>query len=311
MPISRLIGPLTSWAKAKEFTERVIDSNWMSPNTDAVERITGRYSGRAPAMTALIATISTVILARLFGEKNALVYGTIFITLFIVVFCELAPKTIATNHPEGVAFFVRHLVSVLIFLFQPVANLMTFCSNAVIRLFGGNPHHRSPLVTEEEIKMMITIGRVEGFYGDQERKMLERIFHFDEIFVRDVMTPLEKVTCVPLDIQQDELERVLMEEGHNRIPVCDGRKDNIVGILYVRDLLYIIKNSSLIRLGDLISAPYFVQGNKKVNELLKEFQARKIQIAIVRDEKTQKTIGLVTLEDLIEEIVGELEEIER
>ncbi len=257
-----------------------------------------------------IAAISTVLITRIFGEQNALVYGTVFITLFIVVFCELAPKTIATNHPEGVAFFVRHLVSVLIFLFQPLANLMTFCSNAVIRLFGGNPHHRSPLVTEEEIKMMITIGREEGFYGDQERKMLERIFHFDEIFVRDVMTPLEKVTCVPLDIAQEELERVLMEEGHNRIPVYDGSRDHIVGILYVRDILYLIKNSSLIRLGDLISAAYFVPGNKKANELLKEFQAKKIQIAIVRDEKTQKTIGLVTLEDLIEEIVGELEEIE-
>ena len=257
-----------------------------------------------------IAAISTVLITRLFGEQNALIYGTIFITLFIVIFCELAPKTIATNHPESVAFFVRHLVSFLIVLFQPLANLMTFFSHAVIRLFGVNPHHRSPLVTEEEIKMMITIGREEGFYGDQERKMLERIFHFDEIFVRDVMTPLEKVTRVPLNIAQEELERVLMEEGHNRIPVYDGSGDHIVGILYVRDILYLIKNSSLIRLGDVISAPYFVPGNKKVNELLKEFQAKKIQIAIVRDEKTQKTIGLVTLEDLIEEIVGELEEVE-
>lgn len=258
-----------------------------------------------------IAAISTVLIARYFGEHNALVYGTVGITLFIVIFCELAPKTIATNHPEGVAFFVRHLVSLLIFLLQPVANLLTWASNGVIRLFGGNPHHRSPLVTEEEIKMMITIGREEGFYGEGERRMLERIFHFDEIFVRDVMTPLAKVVCVPVDIPQEELERILMEEGHNRIPVCETTKDNIVGILYVRDILYLIKNSALIRLRDLISAPYFVSGGKKVNELLKEFQARKVQIAIVRDDKTGKALGLVTLEDLIEEIVGELEEIEK
>lgn len=255
-----------------------------------------------------IAAISTLLIARAFGERNAMIYGTVVITLFIVVLCELAPKTIATNHPERVAFFVRHMVSILIFAFQPVANLMTIASNAVIRFFGGNPHHRSPLVTEEEIKMMITIGREEGFYGDEERKMLERIFHFDEIFVRDVMTPIEQVVSVPLDIDQAELERVLMEEGHNRIPVHDVRKDNIVGILYVRDLLYLIKNGSLIRLSDLVSAPYFVPGNKKANVLLKEFQTKKIQIAIVCDEKTQKTLGLVTLEDLIEEIVGEIEE---
>lgn len=257
-----------------------------------------------------IASISTLLIAEQFGEQNAMIYGTIFITLFIVILCELAPKTIATNHPEGTAFFVRHLVSALIFVFQPVTNMLTWASNGVIRFFGANPHHRSPLVTEEEIKMMITIGREEGFYGDQERRMIERIFHFDEVFVRDVMTPLEKVTSVPLDIAQDELERVLMEEGHNRVPVYDGKPENIVGILYVRDLLYLIKNSSLIQLRDLISAPYFVPGSKKVNELLKEFQARKVQIAIVRDEKTQKVSGLVTLEDLIEEIVGELEEAE-
>lgn len=210
-----------------------------------------------------IASISALLIARYFGERNAMIYGTVFITLFIVIFCELAPKTIATNHPEGVAFFVRHFVSVLIFVLQPVTKFLTWVSNGVIRLFGGNPHHRSPLVTEEEIKMMITIGREEGFYGDQQRKMLERVFHFDEIAVRDVMTPLEKVTAVSLDIDQDELERVLMEEGHNRIPVYDGHKDNIVGILYVRDLIYLIKNSSLIKIGDLISALILFRAQKR------------------------------------------------
>ncbi len=256
-----------------------------------------------------IAAISTVLLAHYFGEKNAMVYGTLIITIVLVVFAELAPKIFATNHPEKVAFFVRHLVSFFIFIFQPLTNMLTSISHGVIRLFGANPHHRSPLVTEEEIKMMITIGREEGFYGDNERKMLERIFHFDEIMVRDVMTPIEKVISVPLDINQEELERVLMEEGHNRIPVHDGNPENIVGILYVRDLLYLIRNSSLIQLRDLISAPYFVNSNKKVNELLKEFQAKKIQIAIVKDKISQKIIGLVTLEDLFEEIVGEIEEV--
>ena len=258
-----------------------------------------------------IASIATLMISHAYGERNAMIYGTIGITLVVVIFAELTPKVVATNHPEGVAFLARHLISLFIWVMHPITRFMTWVSNGVIRLFGGNPHHRSPLVTEEEIKMMITIGREEGFYGDQERKMLERIFHFDEIFVRDVMTPLERVVSVSLDIDQVELERILMEEGHNRIPVHEGTKDNIVGILYVRDLIYVLREESLIQLRDLINAPYFVVGSKKVNELLKEFQAKKIQIAIVRDEKTLKTVGLVTLEDLIEEIVGELEEIER
>lgn len=257
-----------------------------------------------------IASIATILLTDYLSEQKAILFGTVLITVIIVIFGELTPKIVATNHPEGMAFMVRHLVSFLVMIFGPITKILTWISNGIIRLFGGNPHHRSPLVTEEELKMMITIGREQGFYGDNERKMLEKIFHFDEIIVHDVMTPLEKVISVPLDIDQEELERVLMEEGHNRIPVYDSTKDNIIGILYVRDLLYLIKNSSLIRLKDLLSAPYNVPANKKVNELMKEFQAKKIQIAIVKDEKTQRTLGLVTLEDLLEEIVGEIEEVE-
>ncbi len=255
-----------------------------------------------------IVAIGTVLLTKYFGERNALLYGTVLITFGLVIFCELTPKILATNHPEGVAFLTRHIISFFIAIFGPFSHVLTVISNGIIKLFGGNPHYRSPLVTEEEIRMMITIGKEEGFYGDNERKMLERIFHFDEIDVREVMTSLEEMTVVPVDIEPDELERVLLEEGHNRIPVYQDRKDNIVGILYVRDLLYLFKNSALIHMEDLMSKPYFVPGNKKVAELLKEFQSKKIQIAIVTDAKTQRVIGLVTLEDLMEEIVGEIEE---
>ena len=255
-----------------------------------------------------IASIATVLFAQHFSEEKALLLSTVFVTLTLVIFAELTPKIMATNHPEGMAFLVRHLLSFLIWFFWPLTQLLTWISNGFIRLFGVNPHYRSPLVTEEEIKMMIKIGKEEGYYGDNERKMLERIFHFDEIEIRDVMTPLEKMTALPLDVEPEELERLLMEEGHNRIPVYLGARDNVVGVLYVRDLLYLFRERKLIHLGDLISTPYFVPTTKKVTELLKEFQAKKIQIAIVRDVKTQKTVGLVTLEDLIEEIVGEIEE---
>ena len=254
------------------------------------------------------AVIATVYFTNLFGEGKALVYVTLVTTVVLVIFGELTPKVIATSHPEWMAFSSRHLISFFLMIFGPLTAFLTWVSNGFIRLFGGNPFHRSPLVTEEEIKMMIAIGKEEGFYGDAERKMLDRIFHFDEIEVRDVMTNLDRVTALSLDVDASELERVLMEEGHNRIPVYKDTKDNIVGILYVRDLLYLFKEGSLIRLGDLISTPFFVFTNKKATELLKEFQQKKIQIAMVKDVKTHKTVGLVTLEDLIEEIVGEIEE---
>ena len=257
-----------------------------------------------------IAVIATYIVTKFFGAGKGLLITTVLTTIIIVIFGELTPKIFATNHPEGVAFSSRHIMSFLIFIFKPVTGFLTMVSNGLIKLFGGNPHHRSPLVTEEEIKMMIQIGKEEGFYGDNERKMLERIFHFDEIEVREVMTPLTELTAVSVDTQEQELERVLLEEGHNRIPVFKENKNNIVGIIYVRDILYLFKNSSLIHIHDLMSAPFFIEPRKKVAELLKEFQRKKIQIAIVRDPKTEKALGLVTLEDLLEEIVGEIDEID-
>ena len=255
-----------------------------------------------------IAAIGTILISRALGEGRALVAGTLIITVILVIFGELIPKVIATNHPEGVAFLVRHLIHFFMTVFRPITYVLTQISNGFIRLFGGNPHFRSPLVTEEEMKMMIQIGKEEGFYGDNERKMLERIFHFDETEVRDVMTPIDRVIAIPIDAGDEELERITLEEGHNRLPVYRGFRSDIVGIIYVRDLVYLFKNRTLIRIEDLMNAPFFVSPHKKVAELLRDFQRRKVQIAIVQDTVTKKATGLVTLEDLIEEIVGELEE---
>lgn len=256
-----------------------------------------------------IASISTILITNFFGEGGmGVLIATLATSAVLVLFGDMIPKVMATSHPEGTAFIFRHLVDYSVKIFSPLTYLLTRVANAFIRLFGGNPHHRSPLVTEEEMKMMITIGKEEGFYGDNERKMLERIFHFDDTEVRDVMTPIEKMTAIPIDISPEDLENVLMEQGHNRIPVYEGRPDRIVGILYVRDLLYLFKNSALIHISDLMSEPFFISPNHKVASLLLEFQRRKIQIAIVRDVKTGHVLGLVTLEDLIEEIVGEIEE---
>ena len=257
-----------------------------------------------------IAAIATIIFTQIFGTGKGLLIATLVTSVVLTIFGELIPKTLATTHPEGTSFLVRHLVSFFMFIFNPVTHLFTAISNGFIKMMGGNPYHRSPLATEEEIKMMIAIGKEEGFYGESEKKMLERIFHFDEIEVRDVMTPLEKMVSVPVDIDPEELGRVLLEEGHNRIPVYQDTPANVVGVIYVRDLLYLFKNSSLIKMSDLVSAPFFVPPHMKVAELLKEFQRRKIQIGIVQDPHTRRVVGLVTLEDLIEEIVGEIEEVE-
>ncbi len=255
-----------------------------------------------------IASISTVLFVTLLGPRWGVLFSTIVVTAALIIFCESTPKIFAMNHSEFVAFATRHPASFLVRLSLPLVRVATLLSRGLIRLFGGTPKYRQPIVSEEEIKLMIRIGKEEGYYGDTERRMLERIFHFDEMTVLDVMTPFEKMVSIDVNIGEDELANLLMEKGHNRIPVYEKDPQNIIGILYVHDLLYLIKNAALINMRDLLSTPYFVLPDKKVNELLREFQSRKVQIAIVRS-KAGGVLGLVTLEDLVEEIVGEIEEI--
>jgi len=154
---------------------------------------------------------------------------------------------------------------------------------------------------------MIEIGKEEGVLTEEERKMLQRIFSFGETKVKDVMIPRDSITAIEFNTPVEKILDILSEEGHARIPVYKENIDNIVGVMYVRDLLYILRNGKLFVLEDILSPAYFVSLDKKINELLKEFQTKKIQIAIVVDEY-KRTQGLVTLEDLIEEIVGEIEE---
>jgi putative hemolysin len=168
---------------------------------------------------------------------------------------------------------------------------------------------RSPLITVEELRLMIEVGKEEGVLSDEERKMLHRIFEFGSTKVKDVMVPLEKVNAVNSNVTPDELLNMFVEEGHARLPVYAGTLDNIIGIIYARDLLYILRDKGLFLLQDLIHKPYVVASTCRVNELLRKFQLDKVQMAIVADERTKKSVGLVTLEDLIEEIVGEIEEV--
>lgn len=163
------------------------------------------------------------------------------------------------------------------------------------------------MITEEELRLMIEIGKEEGVLNDEERKMLHRIFEFGDITVNEVMVSKEKMVAVNIDLSNEELLNIFVEEGHARLPVYKDSIETVVGVIYARDLLYILKEKGLFVPADLVHEVFYAPANFRVHELLQKFQADKIQIAIVVDER-KKTLGLVTLEDLIEEIVGEIEE---
>ena len=254
-----------------------------------------------------ISAIVTAIFVRILGYNWGVIIATLLSALFILILCEITPKILATKHTEKVALFTAPFMEILIKLLQPVIHIFIGISNFILKMLRIETTKRSPLISEEELRLMIEIGKEEGVLSDEERKMLHRIFEFGDTKVNEVMVPKEKIIAININSTPEELLNIFVEEGHARLPVYENSVDKIIGIIYARDLLYVLRDKGLFVLHDLLHQAYCVPGTLRVNELLKRFQIDKVQIAVVVDEH-KRTIGLATLEDLIEEIVGEIEE---
>ena len=255
------------------------------------------------AMSAIV----TGVFVRIFGYNWGIVISTFVSTIFVLVFLEITPKLLATKHPEKTALLTAPLMEKIIKIFDPLINVLIAISNLILKILRVGPAKRSPLITEEELRMMIEIGKEEGVLSEEEKKMLHRIFEFGDTRVSTVMVPKEKMVAVNINSTSEKVLDIFVEEGHARLPVYRDSLDNITGIIYAHDLLYILRDKGLFLLQDLVHKAYYVPAQMRVNELLRKFQADKVQIAIVVDEKN-KALGLLTLEDLVEEIVGEIEE---
>ncbi|MFA5356834.1 MAG: hemolysin family protein [Candidatus Omnitrophota bacterium] len=254
-----------------------------------------------------ISAVVTAIFVHILGYHLGVIVSTFVSTAFVLIVCEITPKILATKHTEKVALFTAPAMEVFIKIFHPIILIFTTTSSLILKLFRVKSTKRSPLITEEELRMMIEIGKEEGVLSDEERKMLHRIFEFGDTKVEEVMVPEDKITAININSNAEEMLDVFVEEGHARLPVYENSPDNIVGIIYARDLLYVLRDKKLFVLHDLVHKPYYVPAALRVNELLKRFQIDRVQIAIVVNEH-KKAVGLVTLEDLLEEIVGEIEE---
>jgi len=254
-----------------------------------------------------ISAIVTAIFVSFLGFRWGVVVATLVTSLFILIFCEIAPKILAIKLTEKMALWTAPFMEVFLRIFHPIISIFIGISNLILRIFRISSLKRSPLITEEELKLMIEIGKEEGVLSDEERKMLHRIFKFGDTQLKEVMIPKDKIIAVNLKVTADELLNIFIEEGHARLPVYEESLDRITGIVYASDLLYLIRDKGFFLVQDLVHAPRYVSPDMRVSELLMDFQKDKIQIAIVVDEH-KNTLGLVTLEDLLEEIVGEIEE---
>jgi CBS domain containing-hemolysin-like protein len=230
---------------------------------------------------------------------------SVLITFTIIVFGEVVPKVVARSASVRMA-------SLLIIPLYFIDKLMTPFTWLLVKSIGRVLHRVGPAaaaaqVTEEDIKQMMEIGEEAGTIHEDEKEMIDSIFRFSDTPVNKVMIPRTQMVAVELSTNLDELVEIIIQNGFSRMPVYKGTVDNIVGVMNTRDLLAIWKNRELIILKDLIHKPYFVPESMRVDRLLKEFQKGKIHIAIVVDE-FGGTAGLVTLEDLVEEIIGDIKD---
>lgn len=254
-----------------------------------------------------ISSIVTAMCIWIFGYKLGIVVATFSTAFFLVILCEITPKILAIKYTEKIALLAAPVMEALIKVFKPVIMIFNGAGNLLIRLLRIQSAKKSPLVTEEELRLMIEIGKEEGFVSEEESLMLQRIFEFGDTKVGDIMVPAGKMVAVDIKTSAEELLDIFAEQEHSRLPVYKDNKDNIVGIVYARDLHYILREKDLFVLQDLMFEPYFIRKETKVSEVMKRFQADKVQIAVVVNDQ-KRSLGMVTLEDLIEEIVGEIEE---
>jgi CBS domain containing-hemolysin-like protein len=241
----------------------------------------------------------------LFGPRWGLLVESIAMILILTTFGEVLPMTVAVQYPERVLALVRRPVAWLEAVLLPVRKMLTALTILTVRL-SGRGKGEQPELSEEELRTLVDVGASEGIVEREEREMIHKVFELEDTLVRSVMVPRPDMICLDVETPTSEILPALREHLHARVPVYEGSIDVIVGILYTKDLLpYVTGLPPDFDLRAHLHPPYFVPESKRADALLQEFQAKKLQMAIVVDEYGG-TAGLVALEDLLEELVGEI-----
>lgn len=241
-------------------------------------------------------------------HQIALPVAFVTITILHIVFGELAPKSIAIQRPENVSLIVSVPLRIFYFIFKPFIWLLNSFANLMIRLIGFQPSTaESGLHTSEELLLLLEESSQSGVEGLPDKELIENVFEFSEIPVKQVMVPRGKMFGIEINTDTDIIIDKIIEEGYSRLPVYHKTVDNIVGIIFAKDFINFLRDKNLVALQDVVRPAYFVNENDKIDKILKIMQKQKIHMAIVIDE-FGGTAGLITLEDIIEEIVGEIQD---
>ncbi|WP_332628848.1 hemolysin family protein [Halalkalibacter flavus] len=249
------------------------------------------------------ATLSSQLAIQLFGPNMGVFISTVVLTILVLIFGEILPKSFAKEYAESYTLKTSGIMTLLITIFKPITWAFIQLRKGVSRFIRKKEHH--PSMTEEEIKVMINISEEEGVIESHEKELVHRSLEFNDIIVAEIIKPRTDIVAINVKSSIDDIKEVFFREHYSRIPVFEESIDNIVGILSEKDFLKSLLIKSETQITDLLRDPLFVVESMKVSTLLPQLQIQKTHMAIVIDEYGG-TAGLVTLEDILEEIVGEI-----
>ena len=250
--------------------------------------------------------LATKMATDAFGDAGVGI-ATGIMTFLVLVFGEVIPKNLAAAHAETWAMLVAPFIRMISFLLTPVVFLLTKLSDFVVRVTKKD-EEEDPTITEDEFKILVNVGQEEGVFDESESEMINSIMEFDETVVKAIMVPRIDIIAVDVEDSINEALRLIIDGGHSRIPAYEESIDNIVGILYAKDIFeHLDADFDELKVRALIRPAYYIPETKKVSDLLNELRLKKVHMAIILDEYGG-TNGLVTIEDLIEEIIGDIQD---
>lgn len=247
--------------------------------------------------------LSTILAQKMFGEY-AVSIATGILTIVILIFGEITPKSLATMYALKLSLFYSKIVYALMFVLTPVIYVINFLSKILLRLFRIDPNAKVNSITETELRTIVEVSHEEGVIEKEERQMINNVFDFGDAVASDVMVPKVDMTMADINSTYDELISIFRNEKFTRIPIYQDTTDNVIGIINMKDLL-LYHPDELFDVRNYLRSAFFTYETKKISELMMEMKKTSVNIVIVLDEYGV-TSGLITLEDLLEEIVGEI-----
>ncbi|MCL2033629.1 MAG: hemolysin family protein [Oscillospiraceae bacterium] len=248
------------------------------------------------------ATMAAALFASFLGAATGTVVATVFLTLTTLIFGEIVPKSYGKENADKTALKVAEPLNAITVLLSPLSAVFLKLTFLIKHRSGKE---RAPSITEEELIYMMDTIEEEGVLEEQERDLVQSALAFDEIPIGDILTPRVNITAIDIDAKPEDVKKTVIESGFSRIPVYQSTIDKIVGVLYTRDYLLAMVNGGEIRLRGMLGNPLFVHKGMKLSHLLASFKAKKLNLAVVVDEYGG-TLGIVTMEDILEELVGEI-----